>query len=84
MPYEPPTESVPPYLKIAADIEADIRSGKLAPGALVPSLSYLAQTHDVSRNTVVRAMNVLKMKRLVVSRQGWGTFVVTQIPGAES
>lgn len=70
-------ELLPPYLRIAADIEADIRSGKLAPGALVPSLAYLAQTYGVARNTVVRAMNVLKAKKLVETRQGWGTFVTS-------
>lgn len=68
-------ELLPPYLKIAADIEADIKSGKLAPGAAVPSLNYLSQEYGVARNTVVRAMNVLKEKGLVTTRQGWGTFV---------
>jgi len=68
-------EMLPPYLKIAADIEADITSGRLAPGAAVPSLGRLSQEYGVARNTVVRAMNVLKERRLIVTRQGWGTFV---------
>jgi GntR family transcriptional regulator len=71
----PERELLPPYLRIAADIEEDITSGRLAPGAAVPSLSYLAQSYGVARNTVVRAMNVLKDKQLIETRQGWGTFV---------
>jgi DNA-binding GntR family transcriptional regulator len=69
-------ELLPPYLKIAADIEAEIRSGELAPGAAVPSLGRLSQEYGVARNTVVRAMTVLKEKGLITTRQGWGTFVV--------
>jgi DNA-binding GntR family transcriptional regulator len=68
-------ELLPPYLKIAADVEADIRSGRLAPGAALPSLNRLAQEYGVARNTVVRAMTVLKERGLVTTRQGWGTFV---------
>jgi len=70
-----PREPLPPYLKIAADLEADIRSGRLAPGDPLPSLNRLAQEYEVARNTVVRALNVLKDKGLVASRQGWGNFV---------
>jgi GntR family transcriptional regulator len=70
-----PREPLPPYLRIAADLEADIMSGKLAKGAPLPSLNYLAGTYGVARNTAVRAIQVLKDKGLVESRQGWGTFV---------
>lgn len=74
MPDEP-REALPPYQRIAADIEADIRAGRLATGAAVPSLSRLAQEYGVARNTVVRAMNLLKEKGLIETVQGWGTFV---------
>jgi DNA-binding GntR family transcriptional regulator len=70
-----PRGPMPPYLKIAADLEDSIRSGRLAPGSPLPSLNRLAQEYGVARNTVVRAVNVLKDKGLVESRQGWGTFV---------
>ena len=74
MPDEP-REALPPYQRIAADIEADVRAGRLAKGAAVPSLSRLAQEYGVARNTVVRAMNLLKEKGLIETVQGWGTFV---------
>jgi DNA-binding GntR family transcriptional regulator len=68
-------ESIPPYLRIAADIEADIRSGALPPGARVPSLTRLSQEYGVAKNTVIRSIKVLEEKGLIESRQGWGTFV---------
>jgi GntR family transcriptional regulator len=74
MPDEP-REALPPYQRIAADIEADIRAGGLGKGSAVPSLSRLAQEYGVARNTVVRAMNLLKEKGLIETVQGWGTFV---------
>jgi DNA-binding GntR family transcriptional regulator len=70
-----PDESVPPYLRIANDIEADITSGRLVPGDRVPSLARLAQEYGVAKNTVIKAIDVLKGKGLIVSRQGWGNFI---------
>ena len=68
-------ETKPPYLRIAEDLEQDIRSGRLAPGARVPSLNRLSQEYEVAKNTVVKALEVLRGKGLIVSHQGYGTFV---------
>jgi DNA-binding GntR family transcriptional regulator len=65
----------PPYLQVAAAIEARIKSGELAPGSRVPSITDLMGTYDVGKNTAIRAMTVLKDRGLIESRQGWGTFV---------
>jgi GntR family transcriptional regulator len=67
--------SDPPYLQVAGAIEARIKSGELAPGARVPSITDLMGTYDVGKNTAIRAMTVLKERGLVATRQGWGTFV---------
>jgi DNA-binding GntR family transcriptional regulator len=67
--------SLPPYLRIAADLESQIRSGVLAPGARLRSIADLAYDFEVNKNTVVKALDVLKAKGMVESRQGWGTFV---------
>jgi DNA-binding GntR family transcriptional regulator len=72
--------TLPPYQRIADDLEADIRSGRLPPGARVPSLNSLSQTYDVAKNTVVKALAVLKDKQLIETRQGWGTFVASPKP----
>ncbi|HEY0932193.1 MAG TPA: winged helix-turn-helix domain-containing protein [Trebonia sp.] len=68
-------ESVPPYQRIANDLEADITSGRLARGARVPSLTTLSQEYGVAKNTVIKAIDTLKAKEIIESRQGWGTFV---------
>jgi GntR family transcriptional regulator len=74
----PVDETVPPYQRIADALEADIRSGRLAPGARVPSLTSLSQTYGVAKNTAVKALETLKAKQLIHTRQGWGTFVSPQ------
>jgi len=61
----------PPYLQLAAVLEADIRSGRLAPGARVPSISTLMGTYDIGKNTAIRAVAELRDKALVEVRPGW-------------
>ena len=53
-----------------------IESGEWPGGEQIPSVTELAATHGVSRATVVKAVRVLVDEGLVVTRQGWGTFVV--------
>lgn len=77
MPADP---ALPPYLRIAADLESQIRSGHLAPGARVLPIMTLAHDYDVNKNTVVKAIDVLKTRKLIVSRQGYGIFVAGEIP----
>jgi DNA-binding GntR family transcriptional regulator len=47
-----------------------------ASGDQIPSVTDLATTHGVSRATVAKAVRVLVDEGLLVTRQGWGTFVV--------
>ncbi|WP_300611417.1 winged helix-turn-helix domain-containing protein [Trebonia sp.] len=68
----------PPYLVIAADIERQITDGRLAPDARLRSITDLAHDYGVNKNTVVKALNALRDKGLIESRQGWGTFVKPQ------
>jgi DNA-binding GntR family transcriptional regulator len=68
--------SDPPYQQVANDLEADIRSGRLKSGDRVPSLTTLSQEYGLAKNTIVKAIGILKAKGLVESRQGWGNFVV--------
>jgi DNA-binding GntR family transcriptional regulator len=71
-----PDETLPPYLRIAADIEEQIRSGGLQPGTRLRSIIDYAADYEVNKNTIVKAMNELRKKKLIESRQGWGTFVL--------
>lgn len=63
---------------MASILRDRIRTGDLAPGARVPSISYLMQHYGIARNTARRAVAVLADEGLIVIRQGWGTFVKPQ------
>jgi GntR family transcriptional regulator len=65
----------PLYIRVADSITADIESGKLAPGQILPSEPYLMGTHGVSRGTVRAAMRELRERGLIVTEAGKGSFV---------
>lgn len=60
---------------IADDIEAAIGSGRLAPGAALPSVRGLAEELAVAPGTVARAYAGLRDRGLTESRGRRGTFV---------
>ncbi len=60
---------------IVKDLEAQILSGDLAPGARLPTENKLAEHYDVNRHTVRRAIQELVMQNLVEVTQGRGSFV---------
>src|ERR1041384_8258091 len=53
---------------------ADITSGKLAPGARLPTEQELIAATGVSRTVVREAVAALRAEGLVVTRQGVGAF----------
>lgn len=65
----------PLYIRLADSIAADIASGVLGPGQVLPSEPYLMQTHDLSRGTVRAAMAELRVRGLIVTQAGRGSFV---------
>ena len=60
---------------IVGEIEGLISSGELKVGSRLPSERELAESCQVSRNTVREAIKVLGEKGVVESRRGSGTFV---------
>ena len=56
-------------------IGADIRSGRLAPGARLPTEQKMMAALGVSRTVVREAVAALRAEGLVVTRQGSGAFV---------
>jgi len=60
---------------VAADIEADIDAGKLAPDTRLPSEAELSQQYGVARITVRRALEQLRDRGKVVTVHGRGTYV---------
>lgn len=58
----------------------EIRGGRLAPGARLPTEQELMREAGVSRTVVREAVSALRAEGLVVTRQGVGAFV-TERPG---
>lgn len=67
--------AIPVYRQVAAFIAEQIERGKLAPGKPVPSESSLMGEYGISRDTVRRAMDVLREQELIVTVQGKGSYV---------
>ncbi len=63
--------------EIVERITAEIREGRLAPGAQLPTESELMTAMNVSRTVVREAVAALKANGLVITRQGLGAFVAT-------
>jgi DNA-binding transcriptional regulator YhcF (GntR family) len=64
--------------QIANKLRAAILTRKLAPGDKLPSQPELATRYGVARETVKRALELLRAERLIVTRQGSGAFVRAQ------
>lgn len=77
----PPTSLQPlrPVLNLtdraAADIAAQIRDGRMPPGARLPTEQEMMAALGVSRTVVREAVSALRAEGLVVTRQGSGAFV---------
>jgi DNA-binding GntR family transcriptional regulator len=68
----------PQYQRIAAELRAQIESGELAPGDLLPSESALVERYGVARGTARQALAALAGAGLTVSVQGKGRYVKPQ------
>lgn len=64
-----------PCTELIDTLAADIRSGKLAPGTLLPTHRKLAAMHHVALATASRVYAELKVMGLVIGETGRGTFV---------
>src|SRR5688500_11234181 len=71
--------AVPLYRQIYESFREAILSGRLAPGARVPSSRVISRDLGVSRNTVALAMTQLAAEGYVRERLRVGTFVAPSI-----
>lgn len=63
------------YRDIADHLRTRIDGGEFAVGRLLPSEADLSRSYEVSRVTVRKSLEVLRLEGLVDSRQGFGWFV---------
>ncbi|MEU3162882.1 winged helix-turn-helix domain-containing protein [Streptosporangium sp. NPDC006930] len=75
--------AVPVYRQLANLLRAQIASGELPPGRAIPAESRLMQIHDLGRDSVRKAVAILREEGLVVAVQGRGTFVKPQEQAGE-
>lgn len=67
-----------PSQQIANKLRAAILTSKLKPGEKLPSQPDLASRYGVARETIKAALRTLQAERLIVSRQGSGSYVRAQ------
>lgn len=60
---------------VSRSLEVEIQEGSLSPGARLPSEFELATRFEVHRNTIRRALSVLRDRNLIRVEQGRGAFV---------
>lgn len=63
------------YLKVKEEIERSINEGELQPGDRLPSEPELAKKYEVSRPTLREALKMLQREKILISRNGVGTYV---------
>src|SRR5262245_29397124 len=74
--------SVPLYRQLYDGLREAILSGRLRPGARLPSTRVLAGDLDTSRNTVLTAFGQLLAEGYLEGRVGAGTTVARTLPEA--
>ncbi|WP_058041629.1 GntR family transcriptional regulator [Streptomyces roseifaciens] len=67
--------SVPPYLRIAAELRRRIADGELAPGDRVPSTRQIAEDFGVALATATKVLTTLRQEGLVRALPRVGTVV---------
>src|ERR1700726_5168691 len=65
----------PVYLRVLADLRAQIRDGVLAPGARVPSRNAIIARYGVGETAAKHALQVLATEGLIEARTGSGSYV---------
>jgi GntR family transcriptional regulator len=68
------SNSTPIYRQLADMLRMQIESGQIAPNDAIPAERDLAATHEVSRDTVRKAIKLLEEQGVLYSDHGRGTF----------
>jgi len=76
----PESSLLPVYRQVCEALKQAILSGRLPPGAKLPSTRDLAESASVSRFTIIRSYEELAAQGYVQTISGSGTFVNREIP----
>ncbi len=63
------------YIRIADEIVADVRSGRMKPGDKLPSIAEMMKRHEVGSSTIQLVYVRLEALRVIRRHQGKGIFV---------
>lgn len=69
--------NIPLYIQVKQKITQELMSGNWRAGDLIPSEIELAQSYLVSQGTVRKAIDELSIEKILIRRQGKGTYVTT-------
>ena len=75
-----PTSDQPLYLQLADSFAEAIHQGTLKPGKRLPAIRRVAQSHQVSVNTVLNAWQMLEDRGLIEARPQSGYYVRGVLP----
>jgi GntR family transcriptional regulator len=70
-----PTGPVPPYLQVAAILEAEIEGGRYPKGTRIPTESELVERFEIARSTARRSIARLRDQGLIVTVPQRGSYV---------
>ncbi len=74
-----PESRIPKYQQIVNSIIEDIEKGSLNVGEKIPSINEISEEYYLSRDTVEKAYNLLKKKKIIVSVKGKGYYVARNV-----
>src|SRR5690554_3071533 len=70
-----PNSRIPKYQQIHNAIIEEIDNGSLSIGEKIPSINEISEEYYLSRDTVEKAYNLLKEKKIILSVKGKGYYV---------
>ncbi|MFC5821948.1 GntR family transcriptional regulator [Nonomuraea sp. NPDC050478] len=70
-----PDGAQPVYVQVAADLRRRIEAGEYPPRRRLPSVVALEHEYGVARNTVLKAIGLLRNSGIVYTVRNWGTVV---------
>ena len=69
-------DSVPLYLKVAAELRRDIADGQVGPGHRLPPARDLAAVAGVNQNTMFKALRLFRDEGILEFQRGRGISVI--------